>query len=179
MAKKIERRNSKIHGNGVFATRRIRKGEEVVEYKGRLITHDEADETYGGEDTGHTFLFTLNDKYVVDANVGGNIARWINHSCAPNCIAYTEGHKSGKKKKDRVVIEALREIRKGEELTYDYEIGIDGPITAAERKLWVCHCGAPECTGTLLKVKPRRKQAVRKKTQARTKARVRQRRKAA
>ncbi|MCB0792221.1 MAG: SET domain-containing protein-lysine N-methyltransferase [Flavobacteriales bacterium] len=153
MAKKIERRTSKIHGNGVFATRRIGKGNEIVEYKGRLITHDDADATYGGLDTGHTFLFTLNDKYVVDANVEGNIARWINHSCAPNCKAFTESHKSGKKKKDRVVIEALRNIRKGEELTYDYDITVDGPISAAEKKLWACRCGVPDCRGTLLKAK--------------------------
>ena len=79
--KKIEARLSKIHGNGVFATEAIAKGERIVRYKGKLRTHEEVDEEYGHDDEdGHTFLFTLNDDYVIDANVDGNIARWINHS---------------------------------------------------------------------------------------------------
>ena len=91
MPKKIEARQSAIHGNGVFASAPIAKGERVIRYKGLLRTHAEVDRVYADEaDTGHTFLFTLNDKYVIDANVDGNDARWINHSCAPNCRAYIE-----------------------------------------------------------------------------------------
>jgi SET domain-containing protein len=72
---KIVRRRSKIHGNGVFAVAPIRKGEHIVEYKGRLITHDQADEQYHGDvASGHTFLFTLNDQWILDANVKGNVA---------------------------------------------------------------------------------------------------------
>ena len=83
---KIERRQSSIHGNGVFVTEASAKGERIVRYKGKLRSHAEVDEEYGAVDEdGHTFLFTLNDDYVIDANVDGNIARWINHSCAPNC----------------------------------------------------------------------------------------------
>lgn len=157
MPGKIAKRNSKIHGQGVFATAPIKAGEEVVEYKGKLRTHEEVDEQYGGQDNGHTFLFILNDHYVIDANIRGNVARWINHGCAPNCQAFVIEDESGDPRKDRVVIEALRAIGAGEELTYDYDIHIEGPITAAETKLWACHCGAPNCTGTMLKVDGKRK----------------------
>lgn len=102
---KIARRRSKIHGNGVFATERIRKGERIVKYIGKLVTHDEADETYEGEiGTGHTFLFTLNKHWIVDANRGGGVARWINTSCEPNAVAYIHSEKKKKPdpKKDEV-----------------------------------------------------------------------------
>ncbi len=151
MPRKIVRRNSRIHGQGVFATAPIAKGEDIVEYKGKLRTHAEVDDEYGGHDTGHTFLFILNDHYVIDANTNGNVARWLNHGCAPNCKAFVVGDESGNPRKDRVVIEALRAIKPGEELTYDYDIQIEEPITAEERRLWACHCGAPKCTGTMLK----------------------------
>lgn len=151
MSTKIVQRNSKIHGQGVFATAPIAAGEEVVEYKGKLRTHAEVDEEYGGQDTGHTFLFILNDHYVIDANIGGNVARWLNHGCAPNCKAFVIEDEGGDPRKDRVVIEALRDIGIGEELTYDYDIRIEAPITAEERRLWACRCGAPECTGSMIR----------------------------
>jgi len=157
--KKIVQRNSKIHGSGVFATAPIAKGETIVEYTGRLLSHEEADDIYGGEDSGHTFLFILNDDYVIDANVGGGIAKWINHGCAPNCKAWIIGDPGGDLKKDKVEIEALRDIKAGEELTYDYEITTDARITAAEKALWACRCGAPNCTGTMLRYTRKRKRA--------------------
>ncbi|WP_449425313.1 SET domain-containing protein [Rhodanobacter lindaniclasticus] len=83
----------------------------------------------GGE-TGHTFLFTLNEQYVIDANQRGNTARWINHSCAPNCRAVVEESASGDPRRDKVMIEAIRAIKPGEELTYDYGIVLDVPHTA-------------------------------------------------
>ena len=152
--KKIAARLSPIHGNGVFATETIEKGERVVRYKGQLRSHDEVDEEYGEVDEdGHTFLFTLNDDYVVDANVGGNIARWINHSCKPNCEAVIEENQNGKRHKDKVFIEATRAIKPGEELTYNYGITLDEPHTAKLKKLWACKCGAKNCTGTMLQPK--------------------------
>lgn len=151
MSDKIVRRRSKIHGNGVFATAPIKKGETVVRYTGRLLTHEVADDVYGGEDNGHTFLFILNDTYVIDGNVRGGIAKWINHGCAPNCEAFVIEDEGGDPKKDRVEIEALRHIAPGEELTYDYGITTDERITDAERALWACRCGAPNCTGTMLR----------------------------
>lgn len=151
MTSKIVRRSSRIHGQGVFATAPIQAGEEVVEYKGKLRPHAEVDEEYGGLDTGHTFLFILNDDYVIDANIRGNVARWLNHSCAPNCQAFVIEHESGDPRKDKVMIEAMRDIAPGEELTYDYDINLDGPRTKQEIALWACRCGAPDCTGSMLK----------------------------
>ena len=120
MTRRITARRSPIHGNGVFAVAPIAKGEEIIEYKGKLLTHAEADDLYGdGGETGHTFLFTLNDDYIIDANQHGNSARWINHSCAPNCRAVVEESASGDPRRDRVVIETIRAIKLGEELTYD------------------------------------------------------------
>ena len=105
-------------------------------------------------DTGHTFLFTLNDEYVIDANHKGNKARWINHSCDPNCEAVIEEHDGKNRKKDKVFIEAIRKIAPGEELTYNYGIVLSEPHTARLKKIWACRCGAPKCTGTMLQ--PRR-----------------------
>lgn len=153
-AKKIAARLSPIHGNGVFATELIKKGERVVRYKGKLRTHAEVDEEYGDDDeNGHTFLFTLNDDYVVDANAGGNVARWINHSCSPNCESEIEENAKDKRHKDKVFIEAMRDIKPGEELTYNYGIVLDEPHTKAVKKLWACKCGAKKCTGTMLQPK--------------------------
>jgi len=152
--KKIAARLSPIHGNGVFATGTIAKGERIVRYKGKLRSHEEVDEEYGDiDEDGHTFLFTLNDDYVVDANVGGNIARWINHSCKPNCEAVIEENAKGKRHKDKVFIEAMRTIKPGEELTYNYGITLDERQTPKLKKLWACKCGARNCTGTMLQPK--------------------------
>jgi SET domain-containing protein len=157
MTRRIAARRSPIHGNGVFAVAPIAAGEELIQYKGALMTHAEADTKYGdGGETGHTFLFTLNETYLIDANRNGNIARWINHSCAPNCRALVEESASGDPRKDKVVIESIRAIKPGEELTYDYGIVLDAPHTARLKKLWACLCGAPNCTGTLLKPKKRK-----------------------
>jgi SET domain-containing protein len=152
MPRRFVARRSPIHGNGVFATAPIAKGEEIIRYKGKLLTHAQADDLYGdGGETGHTFLFTLNDEYIIDASQGGNTARWINHGCAPNCRAVVVESAGGDRRRDKVVIEALRDIRAGEELTYDYGIVLDVPHTARLKKLWRCLCGARQCTGTLLK----------------------------
>ncbi|MFN6115237.1 MAG: SET domain-containing protein [Flavobacteriales bacterium] len=150
---KIVRRRSKIHGNGVFAVAPIRKGEHIVEYKGRLITHDQADEQYHGDvASGHTFLFTLNDQWILDANVKGNVARWINTSCEPNAIAFVheEKMKNPDPKNDRVIIEALRSIEPGEEIFYDYGFEFDLPYTKELLKTWACRCGSKKCRGTML-----------------------------
>ena len=150
----IARRRSRIHGNGVFATADIPAGTRVCFYEGERITHDEADDIYGDSlETGHTFLFTLNNDYIVDGNQHGNIARWINHSCAPGCEAQIAEHPGEDRRRDRIEIHALRDIASGEELTYDYGIRLEVPHTAKLKKLWACRCGAPECTGTMLKPK--------------------------
>ena len=160
-------RLSPIHGNGVFALRDIARGETIIRYRGRLITHTVADRHYGdGGDTGHTFLFTLNDRYVIDANVGGNAARWINHSCAPNCEAVHDEDERGRAERDRVLIEAKRNIRKGEELTYNYGIVLEVPHTAQLKRIWRCLCGAPRCRGTMLAPKRAPKPKAKRATQS-------------
>lgn len=151
---KIAKRRSTIHGNGVIATAPIKKGEPIVEYKGKIISHAEADKKYYSDvNSGHTFLFTLNDQWIVDANVGGNIARWINTGCEPNAIAFihSEDKKKPDPKKDYVIIEALRNIKPGEEIIYDYGFDFDIPITPELLKAWECRCGSPKCTGSMLK----------------------------
>ena len=156
--RKIQRRKSSIHGNGVFATAAIAKGDRVVRYKGLLRAHQDVDAEYAEiDENGHTFLFTLNDDYVIDANVDGNVARWINHSCAPNCEAVLHENGNGKRHKDKVFIEATRDIAPGEELSYNYGIVLAEPHTAALKQLWACRCGAENCSGTLLQ--PKRKPA--------------------
>lgn len=138
----------------MFARTAIAAGSHIVDYKGQLITHAEADRRYGeGAETGHTFLFTLNESYIVDANRGGNSARWINHSCAPNCHAEIHVDAEGDLRRDRIVISALRDIAPSEELTYNYGIVLDVPHTPRLKRLWTCCCGASTCSGTLLQPK--------------------------
>ena len=154
MPRKIVARRSAIHGNGVFAVAPIAKGERIVEYKGRRRTHDEVDADVSGDpDSGHTFLFTLNDEYVIDANYEGGVARWINHSCSPNCEAVLEEADGDDRTKDRVFIEAIRDIRPGQELSYNYGITLEEKHTPELKKIWECRCGSRNCTGTMLQPK--------------------------
>ena len=153
MPKKIATRKSPIHGNGMFAVASIRKGERLIEYKGRRRTHEDVDAGDSGDiESGHTFLFTLDEDWVIDANFEGNDARWINHSCDPNCEAVLDEDESDPRK-SRVFIESIRAIRPGEELTYDYGITLAERHTPRLKKIWACRCGAKNCTGTMLKPK--------------------------
>ncbi len=144
-AKPYEVRNSVIHGRGVFAIEEIRRGEQIIEYKGKRSSWDEAMERPDSDpdDSAHTFLFELDDGRVIDARVRGNAARWINHSCKPNCTTQED-------EKGRVFIEAKRKIRVGEELSYDYRLSIDAKLTKKERAAFACRCGAKRCRGSLL-----------------------------
>jgi uncharacterized protein len=153
---KIIVKNSRIHGRGVYAGRPLKKGERVIEYKGELISWKECDRRPPSDpdDPHHTFFFSLSDgKHVIDAAVGGNAAKWINHSCAPNCEAEEDDDAN------RVFIVTKREIKTGEELNYDYGLIMDGRITAQEKKNYECRCGSKACRGTMLDIKPKRKQA--------------------
>jgi len=137
------RRRSPIHGYGIFARRTIAKGERLIEYKGALINARQAEGRYPETGTPpHTFLFDADDDMYIDAGVKGNSARWINHSCQPNCETVQEGR--------RIFIESVRTIRPGEEIFYDYKITLDEPHNARAKKKWVCHCGAARCRGTML-----------------------------
>lgn len=154
--RRIEVRNSSIHGRGVFAAMDFPAGARVIRYLGKLITHAQADRRYDDSlDSGHTFLFTLNERYIIDANQQGNSARWINHSCEPNCGATIHVDVNGDESKDQVWIETLRPVAAGEELTYNYGIVLEVPHTRRLKAIWACRCGAPTCTGTLLQPKRR------------------------
>jgi uncharacterized protein len=109
----IQKRHSKIQGWGVFATQPISKNTRIVTYEGEKITNRESlkrEVRYLKK--GHIWCFKLNRLYVRDAAVGGNIARYINHACRPNCYTEVAGH--------HIWVVASRDIREGEELTYDY-----------------------------------------------------------
>jgi SET domain-containing protein len=158
MSRSILVRRSPIHGNGVFAAADLPAGKSLVEYRGKLLTHAVADDRYSDNvETGHTFLFILNDHYVIDANVDGNAARWINHSCAPNCEPVLQEAADGNPKNDRLFIETTRPVKAGEELTYDYGIELAQRYTKRLKELWACRCGHRNCIGTMLAPKPAKK----------------------
>lgn len=130
---KIVRLRSSVHGWGVFAAQPIRKNKRIIDYAGELIDHKESlkrETRYLAK--GCIWCFTVNRRWVRDANVGGNLARFINHSCSPNCYSHIVGQ--------TIWIRASRNINPGEELTYNYYT--DG------EKLIPCRC-RPGCTNRL------------------------------
>jgi len=148
----FEVRHSPIHGYGVFAARRIRKGTTVVEYLGDRVSHAQADARYEDKDPNdnHTFLFTVDAKTVIDGGVNGNEARYINHGCDPNCESATRNK--------RIFIDAIRTIQPGEELAYDYQIQRDSDDAPNVDEVFACRCGAKNCRGSMLEAakKPRK-----------------------
>jgi hypothetical protein len=142
--RRIQTRRSAVHGNGVFAVQDIAEGETLVEYRGEVISWEEALRRHPHDPSqpNHTFYFHIDDGHVIDGGVNGNAARWINHSCDPSCEAdEVDG---------RVFIKALRNIAAGEELSYDYGLIIDEPYTKKLKADFPCWCGAANCRGTLL-----------------------------
>lgn len=135
---------SKIHGRGVFAKRKIGAGTRLIEYTGKRISEKQAEKRTGldPENPFHTFFFSLESGKMIDGGDGGSDARWINHSCAPNCEAQEE--------KGHVFIHALRDIKRGEELAYDYGLVIDEKMTKSLKKNYECRCGAEDCRHTML-----------------------------
>ena len=130
---RIERRRSGISGRGVFAAEAINKNRRIVTYDGELIGHAEADRrALRYIENGEIWCFTVNRRWVRDAKRGGNVARFINHACKPNCYVHIVGRD--------IWIRAARNIRAGEELTYDYSASGDSVIP--------CKC-RPDCTKIL------------------------------
>ncbi len=147
--KRIQVRRSGVHGKGVFALQDLAEGETLIEYVGEVISWDEAQDRHPHDpnDPNHTFYFHVNEDKVIDALHGGNSSRWINHSCDPNCEADEEN--------DRIFIKAIRNIKAGEELNYDYGLIIDEPYTQKLKAEYPCWCGSANCRGTLLSPKDR------------------------
>ncbi|MBX3608458.1 MAG: SET domain-containing protein-lysine N-methyltransferase [Hydrogenophaga sp.] len=143
-ARRIQVRRSGVHGKGVYAVVDLAPGETLIEYTGEIIDWPEAlrRHPHDPSDPNHTFYFHIDEDHVIDAKYGGNSARWINHSCAPNCEADIED--------GRVFIRSRRAIKAGEELFYDYGLVIDEPLTPKLKAEYPCWCGAPRCRGTLL-----------------------------
>jgi SET domain-containing protein len=126
-------RNSPIHGVGGFAKSGIFKGTRVIEYVGERI--DKAESLRRCE-ANNEYIFTLNSRYNLDGNVAWNPARFINHSCAPNCDAEMES--------ERIWIVASRDILAEEEITFNYGFDLE------DYKNYPCRCGAPGCVGFIV-----------------------------
>ena len=126
-------KDSPIHGTGGFAKTPIRKGTRIVEYLGERISKGESLRRC---ERNNGFIFTLNDEQDLDGNVAWNPARFINHSCAPNCEA--------EKDDDRIWIIATRDVRAGEEITFNYGYDLE------DYKDYLCHCGSPQCVGYIV-----------------------------
>ena len=135
-------KRSRVHGRGVFAAKPFRKGERIIEYTGQRISWSTVP---GDLDEERIYYFAVGDgSTVIDPSVGGNEAQWINHSCAPNCEI--------REIRRRIFIHALRKIRPGEELFYDYRLETDPdvPHTKEIEDEAPCRCGSKNCRGTLL-----------------------------
>ncbi len=148
--RRIQVRRSGVHGKGVFALVDIAEGEPLIEYTGEIITWKEALRRHPHDpaNPNHTFYFHIDDKHVIDGGVNGNSARWINHSCDPNCEPLED--------EGRIFIHALRNIPAGEELSFDYGLVIDMRYTPKLKAEYPCWCGTAACRGTLLSPKRRK-----------------------
>ena len=145
----LEARSSEIEGTGCFARQRIPAGTRIIEYLGQRIPPSVVEERSMVEvddfgeliDEPRVYMFQVDRRTTIDGAVNGNDARFINHSCAPNCKSTIEDR--------RVFVDTLRNIEQGEELTFDYKLDV-GTVSVAGQQLFACHCRAPNCRGTML-----------------------------
>ena len=132
------RKKSGINNLGLFAKSDINKGEKVIEYKGRKFTHKQVEENDRFDNSKAIYLFTLNERYVLDGDTKTNTAKYINHSCDPNCeVDIIKG---------KIWIIAIKDIKKGDELSYDYGFGYD-----ADFRQFPCKCGSKNCCGYIVR----------------------------
>ena len=130
---KIQFKNSAIHGMGGFALRKIKKGEPVIEYIGEKISKAESLRRCEAE---NPYIFQIDEEFDLDGNVGWNPAKFINHSCDPNCEAEFFD--------DMIWIMAKRDIESGEEITFNYSYDLE------DYKEHPCKCGAANCVGYIV-----------------------------
>ena len=143
-------KKSKVHGSGVFAIKDIKKNTKIIEYIGEKVLKSEGDKRSAkrikdflhSEETGSVYIFELNSKYDIDGFFEYNKARYINHSCNPNCEVSGTGLK--------IWIFAIRDIKKNEELTYDYGFGFDEGY-----KDFPCRCKSKNCVGYIVRSESR------------------------
>ena len=140
----MELRGSPIDGLGAFALKNIPKGTRVIEYAGQRISNALLERRYGDEssDKHHTFIFILSSRTCIDAAYNGNEARFVNHSCDPNCETTMRG--------SRIWIEATKDIPAGTELAYDYMYDDEPSFTEKDLLFHACRCGSPKCRGTIV-----------------------------
>ena len=131
-------KKSNIDKRGLYASKDIKPGTKIIDYIGKLITKKEAQKNTKFDNSKDIYLFNINEKYDLDGDFKWNTARLINHSCSPNCEVEGEGLK--------LWITSLREIKKGEELTYDYGFGYD-----QDYKQFPCKCGSMNCVGYIVR----------------------------
>ncbi len=124
---------SPIAGKGLFAAQDIKKGAKIIQYIGKKITQEESDRCLAA---GNVYIFGLNERYSIDGDTPKNTARYINHSCDPNCQTEQFGN--------TIWIVSSKDIQAGEELTYNYGYEVDDPPADP------CHCGAHNCCGYIL-----------------------------
>lgn len=134
----IKRCQSDIQGHGIFATSFIPKGSQIVEYVGERVTPSQSEKILErlDETDSHIYIFSLNDRWDIDGDTEYNIAKYINHSCEPNCFSYSD--------EKNIWIVAKRDIQVGEELFYDY--GFDRPGWENHR----CLCHSAHCFGFIV-----------------------------
>ena len=131
-------KKSNIDSKGLYAAKNIKAGRKIINYKGKIITAKETEKNKKFDNDKAIYLFNLNNKYDLDGDFEYNTARLINHSCNPNCEVEGKGLK--------LWIFALRDIKKEEELSYDYGFGYD-----KDYKQFVCRCGAKNCVGYIVR----------------------------
>ena len=141
-AVRVEVRDSAIHGRGLFALDAIPQGARILEYAGERVPADEGHARYDETVPFHTFLFDLEDGFMIDGGVGGNDARFINHCCRPNVEAVID--------RGLIFIHARRAIAAGRELLLDYSFEPDDANDPAVRASYPCRCGAARCRGTMV-----------------------------
>lgn len=135
---------SRIEGTGVFAKRKIPRGTRIIEYTGERVPIGAVFHEVTEGQPSRIYAFALDETTAIDGARGGNEARFFNHCCAPNCEAYIFD--------DHAYLYAMRDIRRGEELTFDYQLGrVDrARPTRYDKVEYSCRCGAPNCRGTLI-----------------------------